>query len=67
MIKWRLPWGKTRHDETDQLAAAQERLADARKLAANAQPTVQKAAKLWRTNHLGEAAAAALQHYGSRP
>jgi len=69
MIKW-LRWGSTnRHgpDPATALEQSEKRLVEAEQLAASAQPTVAKAAELWRRNHLGEAAAAALQHYGSRP
>lgn len=51
----------------DAVEQSQQRLAEAEQLAAEAQPTIAMGKALWRRNHLGEAAAAALQHYGSRP
>jgi hypothetical protein len=69
MIRWLKFWGthKDGPDPATTLHEAEQRLAEAKKLAADAQPTVQQGARLWRTNHIGEAAAAALHHYGSRP
>jgi hypothetical protein len=69
MIRWLKFWvpSKDGTDTATALKEAEQRLAEAKRLAAAAQPTVQQGAAMWRRNHLGEAAAAALQHYGSRP
>lgn len=67
MIRW-LHRGKTRTgpDPAKALADSEQRLEEAKQMARDAQPTVDRAAELWKRNHFGEAAAAALRHYGSR-
>lgn len=68
MMRWLKFWGRNANspDSATALAESEQRLAEARKMAADAQPTIRQGNREWKRNHLGEAAAAALQHYGSR-
>lgn len=68
MIRWLKFWraGKDGPDTAAALEDSTVRLEQAQKMAADAEPTVERAARVWRRNHIAEAAQAALHRYGSR-
>lgn len=64
MIRW-LRWNRGRVDPRP-LEQAEERLAQARQLAAEAQPTIRRVERMRRRNHLSESVEAALHAWGAR-
>lgn len=64
MIKW-LCWWRG-HDDPRPLEQAQERLAQARKMAAEAQPVIKAVERQRRRNHLSESVQGALDIWGAR-
>lgn len=69
MIKWLAFWraGRDGPDTEAALKEATARLEQARRMSADAEPTVRRVDALWKRNHIAEAAQAALHRYGSRP
>lgn len=64
-MRWRLRWRRTRVDSRP-LEQAEQRLAEAQQMAADAQPVIRHVERVRRRNHLSESVDAALHAWGAR-